>query len=329
MQMDSDYCAFLSYSHINEHVVSDLHQRLENFKLPKRKNKKVRLFPIFRDTDELPTSSDLGDNLQQALRNSRYLVVVISKHSMTSEWVSEEVRLYSEHHTDDKIILLFLEHVDTKHYRKHFVNALSDRVEKIYYYQYDIKITATKIASLLAGVSTQRILIYQRRRKLKMFLLGVAVTPILVFAGIILQSIFVSYGMLKGQMGFNEKFLAQTNELQTRMVKDLMSEAQSQYIATKKPLSIDDFNDALSLIGRDIELVERGLKDTDIEPRFLEIDFQNIKLMLNTLREEDLSLVGDEKLEHLLSLEKRFSVAFEKLEAIRSERPSIKKSPFQ
>ena len=49
-----------------------------------------RLVPVFRDREELPTSSSLGDMIGQALADSRYLVVICSPRSAKSQWVSAE-----------------------------------------------------------------------------------------------------------------------------------------------------------------------------------------------------------------------------------------------
>ena len=80
------YWAFLSYSHQDAKVCEWLHQSLENFRVPHRLVGResregmipARLFPIFRDRDELPGSSELGKNLTEALLQSRYLIVICS-----------------------------------------------------------------------------------------------------------------------------------------------------------------------------------------------------------------------------------------------------------
>jgi hypothetical protein len=50
-----------------------------------------RLAPVFRDRDELPTTSDLGETIQTALRESATLVVIGSPASAQSHWVQEEI----------------------------------------------------------------------------------------------------------------------------------------------------------------------------------------------------------------------------------------------
>jgi MTH538 TIR-like domain (DUF1863) len=55
---------------------------------------RLTVFPVFRDRDELPLSADLGNALQDALRASRYLIVVCSERSANSPWVNEEIRYF-------------------------------------------------------------------------------------------------------------------------------------------------------------------------------------------------------------------------------------------
>ena len=62
------YKAFISYSHQDKKVVNWLHKKLETYRVPKSLvGKKTtsgvidkRLYPIFRDREELPTSNELG-----------------------------------------------------------------------------------------------------------------------------------------------------------------------------------------------------------------------------------------------------------------------------
>ena len=67
---DRKYWAFISYSHRDAKVAQWLHKQLETFPIPKefvgKQTKRIgqiprRLFPIFRDKEEIPTSFDLGE----------------------------------------------------------------------------------------------------------------------------------------------------------------------------------------------------------------------------------------------------------------------------
>jgi hypothetical protein len=108
------YWAFISYSHKDTGVADWLHQKLETYRIPKslvgtptrEGDVPSRIMPIFRDREELPTSSELGDNLQKSLQQSRYLIVICSPAAAQSRWVEEEVRAFKGGSGRDHIVAL-------------------------------------------------------------------------------------------------------------------------------------------------------------------------------------------------------------------------------
>jgi hypothetical protein len=108
------YWAFISYSHKDTAIADWLHQKLETYRVPKSlvgtpsREGEVpsRIMPIFRDREELPTSSELGDNLQKSLQQSRYVIVICSPDAAQSRWVEEEVRAFKGWHGRDRVIAL-------------------------------------------------------------------------------------------------------------------------------------------------------------------------------------------------------------------------------
>jgi hypothetical protein len=111
------YWAFLSYSHTDKQWGDWLHKALETYRVPGRligresRDGTVppRVFPIFRDREELPVSADLGSNINEALRESRYLVVICSPRSAQSRWVGEEIKTYKKLAREDRILALIVE----------------------------------------------------------------------------------------------------------------------------------------------------------------------------------------------------------------------------
>jgi tetratricopeptide (TPR) repeat protein len=114
--LEKRYWAFISYSHSDTKETEWLHKALENFKIPpslvgtESRTGVVpkRIFPVFRDRDELPTSADLGANLHSALRNARYLVVVCSPRSAKSIWVNAEVEYFKKTHGNSNVLCLIV-----------------------------------------------------------------------------------------------------------------------------------------------------------------------------------------------------------------------------
>ena len=96
------YSAFISYNHRDRDWAVWLHRALERYSIPQRLvghpapwgQIGERLPPVFRDRDELATSSDLAASVKQALAGSATLVVICSPNSAKSKWVDEEIRTF-------------------------------------------------------------------------------------------------------------------------------------------------------------------------------------------------------------------------------------------
>ncbi len=109
------YWAFISYSHRDSAVSKWLHSKLENYSLPpglhRTKNKwrhqiPERIFPCFRDRDELAGSSDVSSDVMEALRLSRFLVVICSPEAAKSTWVNEEIKIFKAMGRGDRVLAL-------------------------------------------------------------------------------------------------------------------------------------------------------------------------------------------------------------------------------
>ena len=91
--------AFVSYSHSDDAVARKLHRRLESYRPPRKVTAAdgtplQRLYPIFRDREELSTSADLSDGIRSALERSDSLIVICSPAAAASRWVNEEVKTF-------------------------------------------------------------------------------------------------------------------------------------------------------------------------------------------------------------------------------------------
>ena len=111
------YRGFISYSHSDANVASRLHRWLEAYRVPRRLVGRdtpfgpvpARLHPIFRDREELPTSADLGSQIQAALAASATLIVVCSPRAATSRWVNEEILAFKRLGRSDRILCLIVD----------------------------------------------------------------------------------------------------------------------------------------------------------------------------------------------------------------------------
>lgn len=108
------YVAFISYRHVeNDKSCAEwLLKELETFKTPKAlldAGYPSKLGRIFRDKDELPSSGSLNNQLESALKDSRFLIVLCSPDTPVSKWVSKEIELFKQLGRADKIIPVLLE----------------------------------------------------------------------------------------------------------------------------------------------------------------------------------------------------------------------------
>ncbi|MCR5371392.1 MAG: toll/interleukin-1 receptor domain-containing protein, partial [Clostridium sp.] len=99
------YLAFISYRHSHDDSEAALGFRkgIEGYHLPKDSGLPVRR-RVFRDTDELPTSADLGADIENALRDSEYLISLCSEEYVKSLWCMREVELFLELGRRDRIL---------------------------------------------------------------------------------------------------------------------------------------------------------------------------------------------------------------------------------
>ncbi len=105
------YRAFLSYSHSDTTWARWLMRRLESYRVPRRFRGRsapigtvgLRIAPVFRDRDELPTTPHLGEAVRAALRDSATLVVICSPAAARSRWVHEEILAFKRVHGEAQV----------------------------------------------------------------------------------------------------------------------------------------------------------------------------------------------------------------------------------
>ena len=110
--MDIHYNAFISYRHHPDdiRVATQVHRALERYHIPKAVRKKQNgPLKLFRDKDELPITSNLSDDIYQALRNSDFLIVICSTHTKESMWVQREIETFLQTHSHDKVLTVLVD----------------------------------------------------------------------------------------------------------------------------------------------------------------------------------------------------------------------------
>ncbi|MBO4863648.1 MAG: TIR domain-containing protein [Eubacterium sp.] len=112
--MSTHYNAFISYKHEKKdsRIAALVQKNLENYSIPSKIKKATgvkRINRIFRDKNELPTTSNLSDTILDALNNSDYLIVICSTKTKESEWVSREIEFFLRTHTKDKVLTVLVD----------------------------------------------------------------------------------------------------------------------------------------------------------------------------------------------------------------------------
>jgi WD40 repeat protein len=118
MAKDSEvevYDAFISYRQVEPDRcwAKWLENELENYRTPralvKARGVRRRLSKVFRDEDELAASSSLTQEVDLALRQARFLIVVCSPRSASSRWVNAEIIRFRELGRAHRILVLLIE----------------------------------------------------------------------------------------------------------------------------------------------------------------------------------------------------------------------------
>ena len=111
---NSYFNAFISYRHspVDAAVAAEIQKKLERYHIPRQIQKKygIKKFErIFRDTSELELTSDLGAQLDDAIRASEFLIVICSPRYMESGWCLREIEVFLQNHSRDHVLCVLAE----------------------------------------------------------------------------------------------------------------------------------------------------------------------------------------------------------------------------
>lgn len=108
------YAAFVSYRHVklDRKWAVWIHSKMETYRVPKRlvaKGLPRRVGKMFRDEEELAASADLSASIDEALKASRFLIVICSSQTPKSQWVNEEVKRFRDMGRTKHVLALLVE----------------------------------------------------------------------------------------------------------------------------------------------------------------------------------------------------------------------------
>ena len=233
--MDKKYFAFISYKREDEKQAEWLRRKLEVYHLPAKLRKENSALPktvrpIFRDSLEL-SGGFLAKEIETALSNSKYLIVICSPKSAGSPWVNKEVLYFIDHGREEYIIPYIIDGIPFSNEQQTecyppALRALSGENELlgININEMGRDAAAVKVVARMFGLGFdtlwQR---YNREQRRKRIGWGVIAALLIVLS-------FVFIVWLKGV----------NNELEERQDKLLIS--QSKYIASEARKEYDKGN---------------------------------------------------------------------------------------
>ncbi len=111
---DFRFDVFISYRHsdLDSAAAGYLHKALENYKIPKEIQQKIgkkRINRVFRDEEELGASSDLFTEIENSIKESEYLLVVLSPRYKQSKWCIKEIESFLKYRSRDNILAVIIE----------------------------------------------------------------------------------------------------------------------------------------------------------------------------------------------------------------------------
>lgn len=116
------FWCFISYRHADNveagrQWATWLHQQIETYEVPADLVGTVngrgdtipeRIFPVFRDEEELPADADLASPIFRALEASKFLVVLCSPRAVQSTYVASEILYYKQIGHSDRVLAALL-----------------------------------------------------------------------------------------------------------------------------------------------------------------------------------------------------------------------------
>jgi hypothetical protein len=97
------YDAFISYSHAKDKAIATALQSVVQ-KLGKAWYRR-RVLRVFRDDTSLSATPHLWPSIEQALSESRFLILLASPEAAASRWVGQEIAYWLDHNSADMVLI--------------------------------------------------------------------------------------------------------------------------------------------------------------------------------------------------------------------------------
>ena len=259
------YIAFISYKHedLDRKWSKWILEHVEKYIVPKElisKGHNKSLGKCYRDEDEASVGVELGEAINVALEQSKYLIVICSKQTPNSQWVTKEIEQFIKHRPKENVLLVLVDGDADEAFPKIIFEKFSDPFAAPGREIPEEPFNRTReraIVKLIAGmmeVEFDYLWDRESRRKTRnlIFRIGLGVAA-MVLAGFIFLN-----GQLKLREQSNDMTILALNE-KSKLLQNI----------SKRAIADHDYNTAINL------LLEGGNHD----PKFLDdrsIEVQNL-----------------------------------------------------
>ena len=238
MEVGAKYAAFISYAHADEPMARRIHNALETYRLPNAfdQDAKEKLKPIFRDVTELTAHHSLSEKIQDAVRTSRFLIILCSPSAKNSHWVNEEIRLFRKLHGENKILSVIIDGNPDTSFPKALTEGGREPLAANMTSREGFRFGITQLAASMIGVGLDELI--QRDNKRRRFKLKMIMTASLAFS-------VVMGGM--AWTAIDARFAAETSRNESEKLVEFM---------------ITDLKEELETLGRTSILNDLGKRIT-------------------------------------------------------------------
>ena len=250
------YIAFISYRHRqpDQTVAIRLHRMLEHFRIPKdlRTEGRTRLGRVFRDEDELPLSTDLGESIRAALENSEFLIAVCTPEYPKSRWCMEELDSFIAMHGQEHVLAILAEGTPEESFPPQLLFAQDAQGRRKAVEPLAANVTAPSLRQSLKKLKTEKLrliasmldcpfdTLYQREKRYQQ-------RRVLAFSGLALAVAAVFIGTLLSK---NAQIRAQYEETRRNLLQVQLDESVSLTENARNDLLLGRRSDAVRTLIR-------------------------------------------------------------------------------
>ncbi len=273
--ISTQYSAFISYRHQtpDQEIAKKLHHLIETYSVPSalRKDGTRHLGKVFRDQEELPLSSDLGQDIEAALDNSDWLICICSPRYLESRWCQRELEYFIERKGRNRVLTVLAEGEPQDSFPEILrfeTDETGKRVEReplaadvrgadLAESLKKLKKEKYRILAPMVGTSFDGLYQRQRRRTMRN-VMAAALAAVAVLGG------FLTYALIQNAKitEQNEKIKAQNEKISTQNAE-----------LTEKNEKIETQNTELSEKNEQIEA-----QNTELTEKNEQIEAQNIRI---------------------------------------------------